>query len=92
VSDFPLMRRIVMDDPAGPLGATCDPDHTRSPAHALGGILGREPAARYELRRRYLASARERRSWESKVACLVAACDRFATGVRPAFVASDIAR
>lgn len=92
MSDFPLMRRIVKDDPAGPLGATGDPDDTRSPVNALAGILGLEPAACDELRRRYLVSAGESWSWESEVACLVAAYDRFATDVRPAFVASDVAR
>ena len=32
VSDFPVMRRIVLEDPAGPLGGVCDPaNRSRSP-------------------------------------------------------------
>ena len=82
VSDFPLMRRIVMDDPLGPLGATCDPDDTRSIACALAGIIGLDPAARSELRQRCRVAARDRWNWESEVAGLVAAYENLVRGVR----------
>ena len=44
VSDFPVMRRIVMDDPAGALGTVCDPvdpgvDRGGDPGHH-GGVPG----------------------------------------------------
>lgn len=88
VSDFPLMRRIVIDDPAGPLGATCDPEDTGSIARALAGIIGLEPAARDELRQRCLAVARDRWNWEAEVAGLVAAYDDLGRRVpRPASAA-----
>ena len=67
VSNFPLMRQIVMDDPLGPLGATCDPADTQDLARALGGILGLDRSAREELKRRCLSAARERWNWESEV-------------------------
>ena len=73
VSDFPLMRRIVMDDPLGSLGAVCDPNDTDSVARALAGIMGLDGAAGASLRARCLAAAHDRWNWESEVASLVAA-------------------
>jgi len=73
VSDFPLMRRIVMDDPLGSLGAVCDPNDTDSVARALAGIMGLDDAAGAALRARCRAAARDRWNWESEVASLVAA-------------------
>ncbi len=76
VSALPLMRRIVMDDPLGQLGAVCDASDTGSVARALAGILGLDAAAREALRARCLAAARERWNWETEVGRLVAAYGR----------------
>jgi glycosyltransferase involved in cell wall biosynthesis len=85
VSDFPLMRRIVMDDPLGSLGTTCDPDDTGSIARALAGIISLDHAARSQLRQRCLAAARSHWNWQSEVAGLVAGYEDLGRGVhRPA--------
>ena len=73
VSNLPLMRRIVMDDPLGPLGAVCDPDNTRSVAVALAGVLSLDDAAKAALRARCLRAAHDRWNWETEVANLVTA-------------------
>jgi glycosyltransferase involved in cell wall biosynthesis len=62
-SDFPTMRRIVMDDPDGPLGAVCDPSRPASIAAALRSIFELDPAAAEALRRRCLRAAGERWNW-----------------------------
>jgi glycosyltransferase involved in cell wall biosynthesis len=71
VSDFPVMRRIVMDDPVGPLGATCDPTDPRSIAGAIRAIVERQPDERAALRARCLRVAHERWNWENESARLV---------------------
>ena len=78
-SDFPERRRIVIDDPDGPLGAVCDPTDPTAIADALRSILGLEPAAAADLRARCARAARERYSWESQVPALLATY-RAATG------------
>ena len=72
-SDFPAMRSIVMDDPLGPLGVVCDPSVVSEIAGALHRILGMNPDARDELRRRCATAARQRWNWESQAAVLLAA-------------------
>jgi glycosyltransferase involved in cell wall biosynthesis len=71
VSDFPGMRAIAMDDPAGPLGAVCQPDDPASIGAALRSLLALDPAARADLRLRCLAAARERWNWETESARLL---------------------
>ncbi|MBI2776434.1 MAG: glycosyltransferase family 4 protein [Chloroflexi bacterium] len=66
-SDFPERRRIVIDDPAGPLGAVCDPTDPAAIGAALRSILDLDPAARADLRRRCRLAATERYSWEAQV-------------------------
>ncbi len=73
VSDFPAVRSIVMDDPAGPLGVTCDPGNVNDVARAIRELLGHDPAERETLRNRCNDAARERWNWEAEVAGLVAA-------------------
>ena len=51
-SDFPGRRRIVIDDPDGPLGAVCDPTDPGAIAAALREVLDRPADATAELRRR----------------------------------------
>ena len=69
-SDFPAMRRIVADDPTGPLGALCDPSSVGSVAEALRSLLELDPAAVAELRARCLAAARDRWNWEHEALAL----------------------
>jgi glycosyltransferase involved in cell wall biosynthesis len=66
VSDFPAMRGIALDDPAGPLGAICDPDDKSSIAAAIRSLLELDPESRADLRRRCLLAAHERWNWETE--------------------------
>jgi glycosyltransferase involved in cell wall biosynthesis len=70
-SDFPVMRGIVIDDPAGPLGAVCDPTDPNRIAAAIRSIIELDPAARADLRLRCLDAAHERWNWETESARLV---------------------
>lgn len=71
VSDFPAVRAIVMDDPLGPLGATCDPSDADDVARAIGTILDADRASQADLRRRCNTAARARWNWETEAAKLV---------------------
>jgi len=71
VSDFEEMHQIVLNDPAGPLGAVCRPTDVADVARAIRQVLelpGDEAAA---LRDRCLRAAHERWSWESEVDGLI---------------------
>ena len=73
-SDFPERRRIVMEDPLGPLGAVCDPVQPASIADAilsLVGDRGTPPEEREVIRRRCLQAAHERWNWERESAALI---------------------
>jgi len=69
-SDFPERRRIVIDDPDGPLGAVSDPTDPAALAAAIRSILEQDPAARADLRARCLNAAHERWNWETESARL----------------------
>jgi glycosyltransferase involved in cell wall biosynthesis len=75
-SDFPAMRRIVMDDPAGPLGAVCDPADIGALTRAIGEILGRGDDERAALGARCHRAASERYSWEQQLEVLLAVYGR----------------
>jgi glycosyltransferase involved in cell wall biosynthesis len=70
-SDFPEMRRIVCEDPAGPLGVVAAPDDVPGLARAILSIVTADPAERAELRARCLRAAHERWNWETESAGLV---------------------
>ena len=70
-SDFPERRRIVIDDPDGPLGAVCDPTDPVALGAAIRSILDLDPVARADLRARCLRAAHERWNWETESARLV---------------------
>jgi len=74
-SDFPERRRIIIDDPDGPLGAVCDPTEPASIAAAIRSILDLDPDTTAELRARCLKAAHERWNWETESARLVALYD-----------------
>jgi glycosyltransferase involved in cell wall biosynthesis len=78
VSDFREMRRIVLDDPDGPLGAVCDPADPASVAAAIRSILELGDDDRAALRARCLRAAHERWNWETESARLVALYDSLA--------------
>jgi glycosyltransferase involved in cell wall biosynthesis len=75
VSDLPEMRRIVLDDPDGPLGTVCDPTSPASIARAIRTILDRPAAEAADLRARCLGAAHARWNWETEVARLLAFYD-----------------
>jgi glycosyltransferase involved in cell wall biosynthesis len=70
-SDFPVMHRVVLEDPAGPLGAVCDPSSPDSIAAALRSILELPAPERAALRERCLQAAHERWNWETEGARLL---------------------
>jgi glycosyltransferase involved in cell wall biosynthesis len=70
-SDVPTMKRIVMNNPGGPLGAVCDPSRVDAIADAIRSILGLERAAREALRARCLQAAAERWNWELESQVLI---------------------
>jgi glycosyltransferase involved in cell wall biosynthesis len=73
VSDFPVMRHIVLDDPLGPLGAVCDPSSPASIATGLQGILALPEVDRARLRERCHAAAAARWNWETESRALLSA-------------------
>lgn len=66
VSDFQVMRDIVLGDPAGPLGEVCDPTIPASIATAIRSILERDDRERADLRARCRLAAGERWNWETE--------------------------
>jgi len=83
-SDFPDLRRIVIDNPDGPLGEVCDPGDPASIAAAIRRLLDAPEEARLELRARCLAAAHERWNWEHESAGLVALYAALTGGNAPA--------
>jgi glycosyltransferase involved in cell wall biosynthesis len=77
-SDFPERRRIVIDDPDGPLGAVCDPTRPEAIARALHEILSLSPDAMADLRGRCRRAAHERYNWELESAELLGLYARLA--------------
>ena len=77
-SDFPGRRRIILDDPDGPLGAVCDPADPVAIAHAVRSLIDQSSAARADLRARCLRAAHLRWNWETEVARLLALYDDLA--------------
>jgi glycosyltransferase involved in cell wall biosynthesis len=65
-SDFPERRRIIVDDPLGPLGEVCDPTDPTAIATAIAAVVWRSPEERDELRARCLRAAHERYAWEQQ--------------------------
>ncbi len=70
-SDFPEMRGIVCEDPAGPLGVVAAPDDVPALAGAILSIVTADPVERAALRARCLRAAHDRWNWETESARLV---------------------
>jgi glycosyltransferase involved in cell wall biosynthesis len=77
-SDVPTMRRIVLDNPGGPLGALCDPSRAESIAAALRSVLQADTHDGEQLRRRCLAAAAGRWNWQLEARHLTAIYDELA--------------
>ncbi len=71
-SDFPTMRRIVMDDPAGPLGCVCDPTRVGAIAAGLRALVAADAETPGSLRARCQEAARQRWNWQAEATRLVA--------------------
>jgi glycosyltransferase involved in cell wall biosynthesis len=71
VSEFPVMRSIVMDDPSGPLGTVCDPSDPASLAKSIRSLLEVPSSDRAGLRARCRDAALERWNWETESVRLV---------------------
>jgi glycosyltransferase involved in cell wall biosynthesis len=71
-SDFPEMRRIVCEDPDGPLGEVCDPSDVAAVASAIRRVTDLPVEAAADLRRRCLRAAHERWNWETESERLLA--------------------
>ena len=71
-SDFPAMSEVVLGDPAGPLGAVCDPTSVPSVAAAIQSILGLDDPSAEAMRSRCVAAARRRWNWQVEAAGLMA--------------------
>ena len=63
-SDTPGLRGVLLDDPAGPLGAVCDPTDPKAIAAAIAALLGLPPDEMQALRDRCHRAAYERWNWE----------------------------
>jgi len=70
-SDLPVRRRIVLEDPVGPLGAACDAEDPDSIAAAIRSIVDAPPAERDRLRARCRDAAERRWNWETEGTKLV---------------------
>ena len=70
-SDFPERRRIIVDDPLGPLGAVCDPTDPATLARAIRSILDLDAESMVGLRRRCSAAAHLRWNWETEAQSLL---------------------
>jgi glycosyltransferase involved in cell wall biosynthesis len=81
-SDFPSMRRIVLDDPAGPVGVVCDPTRVGDLAAAISSLLELDQTEIEAFRARSAAAARARWNWETQSASLISLYDDLARGVR----------
>ena len=70
-SDFPAIRRIVSNEPAGPIGVLCEPASVEAVAGALRSLLTLDPEADAQIRARCLAAARDRWNWEHETIALL---------------------
>lgn len=81
VSDFPELRRVVLEDPQLPLGATCDSTSAPSIAAAIRTLVERPTDERAAFRRRCLDAAHRRWNWETESEGLLALYHRLLPAV-----------
>lgn len=70
-SDFAERRRIIVDEPDGPLGAVCDATDPAALAAAIAGILRLPPRERKALRERCVRVSALRYAWERQFDALL---------------------
>ncbi len=70
-SDFAERRRIIIDEPEGPLGAVCDPTDPAAIAAAIAGILALPRRQRDALRDRCLRVSALRYGWDRQLDVLL---------------------
>jgi glycosyltransferase involved in cell wall biosynthesis len=80
-ADYPERRRIVLEDPGGPLGAVCDATDPGSIAAAIRSLLDLPPDVMTALRARVLAAAHARWNWETESAKIVALYESLAAEI-----------
>jgi len=80
-ADFPTLRRIVMDDPLGPLGTVCDTSSVAAVAVGLQAITSLDADARATLRARCVRAAAERWNWQAESVALIELYAAVAAGI-----------
>ncbi len=70
-SNFPERRRIIVDDPLGPLGAVCDPTDVCALGRAIRSIVEVDAESLSDLRRRCTLAAKQRWNWETEARSLL---------------------
>jgi glycosyltransferase involved in cell wall biosynthesis len=70
-SDFPTLRRIIVGNPSGPLGAVCDPGDIAAIATSIRTLLALGPAEMRTLRTRCRLAAEERWNWDLEARALL---------------------
>lgn len=70
-SDFPQYRRVLLDEPGGPLGVVVDPADPRALAAAVAAIVGQPVTERTAQRARCAAAAQRTWNWEAQFAPLL---------------------
>ena len=70
-SDFPTLRRIIMGNPGGPLGAVSNPGNVEAIATSIRSILLLGPAEMGALRARCRQAAEERWNWDHEAKTLL---------------------
>jgi glycosyltransferase involved in cell wall biosynthesis len=80
-SDFPMMKRIVVDDIAGPIGVVCDPVRVDDVAMAIIVLLDLDRTETEAFRARGLAAAHDRWNWETQAEGLISLYDDLTRGL-----------
>lgn len=80
-SDFPAMRRIVVDDPSGPIGLVCDPTDVRDIGAAIASLLELDRSAADAYRARALSAAQAHWNWETQASGMVSLYADLARGL-----------
>jgi glycosyltransferase involved in cell wall biosynthesis len=71
-SDFPTLRRIIVDNPGGPLGAVCDPRDVQAIGAVIRSMIRLTPGEMAVLQGRCRTAAEERWNWDREARTLLA--------------------
>jgi glycosyltransferase involved in cell wall biosynthesis len=75
-ADLPEIRRVVVDDPDGPLGVLCDPMSEEAVAGALRRLFAAPRLELLDMRERCQRASARRLNWESEAAGLIRLYER----------------